>query len=112
MMAVNMRAQTDLSTQGDFLDWSNEEERYWFFSSEDGLDRFRRLAYAHPDVCELRELAPSAASLPVYALRVGQGRKQAVILSGMHGCEPSGPRGLLVYLDGLLNACTDLLDKS
>jgi len=33
-------------------------------------------------------------------------RPSVLILSGMHGCEPSGPRGLLAYLDALLNAST------
>jgi hypothetical protein len=103
-MAMQARGQTHLSTQGDFVDWSEEEERYWFFSVQDGLERLRRLAYAHPDACELREIARSATGLPVYALRLGRGQKQAVILSGMHGCEPSGPRGVLAYIDALLNA--------
>ena len=103
MIAVKAQAQTYLSRRGDFLDWSNEEERYWFFSARDGLERFRHLAYAHPDVCALREIARSATGLPVYVMRMGQGQKQVVILSGMHGCEPSGPRGLLAYLDALLN---------
>ena len=103
MLAVKAQAQTHLSTRGDFLNWSNEEERYWFFSARDGLERFRRLAYAHPDVCALQEIARSATGLPVYAMRLGRGRKQVVILSGMHGPEPSGPRGLLAYLDALLN---------
>jgi hypothetical protein len=103
MFAVEAEAQTYLSRRGDFLNWSIEEERYWFFSACDGLERFRRLAYAHPDVCELREIARSATGLPVYAICLGRGQKQVVILSGMHGCEPSGPRGLLAYLDALLN---------
>jgi len=106
LLALTAHSQTQLSTQGDFLNWSNEEERYWFFSPLDGLERFRRLASAHCDACELREIARSAQGLPVYTLRVGNGKKQVVILSGMHGCEPSGPRGLLAYLDALLNAST------
>jgi hypothetical protein len=104
MIAVKAQGQTYLSRGGDFLNWSNEEERYWFFSARDGLERFRQLAYAHPDVCELREIARSAKGLPVYAMRLGQGQKHVAILSGMHGPEPSGPRGLLAYLDALLNA--------
>jgi hypothetical protein len=103
-IAMQARGQTHLSTRGDFLDWSDEEERYWFYSAQDGLERFRRLAYAHADACELREIARSATGLPVYALHLGRGQKQAVILSGMHGCEPSGPRGVLAYVDALLNA--------
>lgn len=106
LLALNAYSQTRLSTQGDFLNWSNEEERYWFFSPLDGLERFRRLASAHREACELQEIARSAKDLPVYALRVGNGKKQVVILSGMHGCEPSGPRGLLAYLDALLNGST------
>jgi hypothetical protein len=102
--AQQAKGQTPLSARGDFLDWSNEEERYWFFSARDGLERFRRLAFAHRDVCELREIARSATGLPVYALRLGGGPKQAVITSGMHGCEPSGPRGLLAYADALLTS--------
>jgi len=104
MVAAAAQAQSHLSTRGDFLNWSKEEDRYWFFSARDGLERFRRLAYAHSDVCELREIARSVTGLPVYALRLGHGRKQVAILSGMHGPEPSGPRGLLAYLDALLNA--------
>jgi hypothetical protein len=100
---MGLSAQTFLSTRGDFLNWSSEEERYWFFNARDGLERFRCLAYAHPDVCALREIARSATGLPVYAMRLGQGKKQVAILSGMHGPEPSGPRGLLAYLDALLN---------
>ena len=103
VLDVQAQAQTYLSTQGDFLNWSNEEERYWFFSARDGLERFRRLAYAHPQVCALQEIARSATGLPVYVMRLGQGQKQIALLSGMHGCEPSGPRGLLAYLDALLN---------
>ena len=103
-IAMQARGQTHLSTQEDFLDWSDEEGRYWFYSAQDGLERLRRLAYAHADACELREIARSATGLPVYALRLGRGQKQAVILSGMHGCEPSGPRGVLTYVDALLNA--------
>jgi hypothetical protein len=108
MLAGAMRAsaQTLLSTRRDFLNWSTEEECYWFFSARDGLERFRHLASAHPDVCELREIARSVTALPVYAMRLGQGQKQVAILSGMHGCEPSGPRGLLAYLDALLNTTT------
>jgi len=105
-IAKQGRGQTHLSTRGDFLDWSDEEERYWFFSAQDGLERFRHLSYAHPDACELREIARSVTGLPVYALRLGAGQKPVVILSGMHGCEPSGPRGLLAYVDALLNAST------
>ncbi len=97
-------AQTLLSPRGEFLNWSREEERYWFFSARDGLERLRRLVYAHSASCELREIARSATGLPVYAIRLGTGPKQIVLLSGMHGCEPSGPRGLLAYLDSLLNA--------
>jgi hypothetical protein len=104
IIAAKGHGQSYLSTRGDFLNWSKEEERYWFFSARDGLERFRRLAYAHSDVCELREIARSATGLPVYALRLGHGPKQVAILSGMHGPEPSGPRGLLAYLDALLNA--------
>jgi len=104
MVAAEAQAQTYLSTRGDFLNWSKEEDRYWFFSARDGLERFRHLAYAHLDLCALREIARSATGLPVYAIRLGRGPKQVVILSGMHGCEPSGPRGLLAYLDALLNA--------
>jgi hypothetical protein len=102
MIAVKAQGQTYLSRRGDFLNWSNEEERYWFFSARDGLERFRQLAYAHPDACELREIARSAKGLPVYAMRLGQGQKHVAILSGMHGPEPSGPRGLLAYLSGFL----------
>jgi len=104
--ATRMSAQTFLSARGQFLNWSPEEERYWFFSAEDGLERFRRLAYAHPAACELREIARSATGLPVYALRVGAGPRQIALISGMHGGEPSGPRGFLAYLDALLNSRT------
>jgi hypothetical protein len=104
MIAVKAQGQTYLSRRGDFLNWSNEEERYWFFSARDGLERFRQLAYAHPDACELREIARSATGLPIYAMRLGRGGKHVAILSGMHGPEPSGPRGLLAYLDALLNS--------
>jgi hypothetical protein len=55
--AMRISAQTPLSTRGEFLNWSNEEERCWFFSARDGLERFRRLAYAHPHVCALQEIA-------------------------------------------------------
>jgi hypothetical protein len=103
-VAARASAQTLLSTRGQFLNWSPEEERYWFFSAQDGLERFRRLAYAHPADCELREIARSASGLPVYAFRLGVGPRQIVLLGGMHGCEPSGPRGLLAYLDALLNS--------
>ncbi len=96
--------QSLLSTRGEFLNWSPEEERCWFLSARDGLDRFRHLAAAHPRDCSLREVARSATRLPVYALRVGAGPKPVALLSGMHGCEPSGPRGVLAYLDALLNA--------
>jgi Zinc carboxypeptidase len=85
------------------LDWSAEEERYWFLNARDGLERFRRLAEAHRAECELSEIARSARGLPVYALRLGSGPRRVALLSGMHGCEPSGPRGLLAYLDSLLN---------
>jgi hypothetical protein len=103
-LGLKAQAQDYLSRRGNFLNWSNEEERYWFFSACDGLERFRRLAYAHADICALQELARSAAGLPVYVMRLGQGPKQVVLLSGMHGPEPSGPRGLLAYLDALLNS--------
>lgn len=102
-MVMRARAQTLLSTRGDFLNWSPEEDRYWFFSARDGLERFGRLASAHRAACDLREIARSGTGLPVYAFRVGTGSKQVAIISGMHGCEPSGPRGLLAYLDALLN---------
>lgn len=92
-----------LSSRGRFLNWSIEEERYWFFTARDGLDRFRRLAEMHRDVCDFLELARSATGLPVYAFRMGKGPKQIAVMSGMHGDEPSGPRGLLAYLDALLN---------
>ncbi len=91
-----------LSTRGRFLNWSEEEERYWFFSARDGLERFRRLASRHRAQCELAEVARSATGLPVYEFRLGRGPRRVALLSGMHGCEPSGPRGLLAYLDALL----------
>lgn len=93
---------SELSTQGRFLNWSPEEERYWFFSASDGLGRFRRLASQAPEDCEFSEVAWSGSGLPVYEFRLGGGAKHVVILSGMHGCEPSGPRGLLAYLDALM----------
>lgn len=85
------------------MNWSHEEESYWFLSARDGLTRFRRLTYAHTKQCSLREIARSGSGLPVYALQLGSGPKHVAILSGMHGCEPSGPRGLLAWLDALLN---------
>lgn len=91
-----------LSTQGRFLNWSPEEENYWFFSAHDGLERLRSLASQDPEDCEFSELTQSGSGLPVYAFRLGSGSKHVVILSGMHGCEPSGPRGLLAYLDALM----------
>lgn len=95
--------QNLLSTRGRFLDWSHEEEAYWFLSARDGLERFRRLANAHIGRCTFAEIARSVSGLPVYAFTLGSGKKRIAITSGMHGCEPSGPRGLLAYLDGLLN---------
>lgn len=92
-----------LSTRGRFLHWSLEEERYWFFTARDGLDRFRRLAETHRDLCDFNELTRSATGLPVYEFRLGRGQKTIAIMSGMHGGEPTGPRGLLAYLDALLN---------
>ncbi|MGH9405595.1 MAG: M14 family zinc carboxypeptidase [Terriglobia bacterium] len=92
-----------LSTQGRFLVWSAEEERYWFLSARDGIDRFRRLAAGHEDKCSFQEIARSATGLPVHAFRLGSGPKKIALISGMHGCEPSGPRGLLSYLDALIN---------
>ncbi len=100
------RTENLLSSRGKFLNWSLEEERYWFFTARDGLDRFRHLAEAHRDTCEFIELARSATGLPVYAFRVGKGAKQIALLSGMHGDEPTGPRGLLAYLDVLLGGTT------
>jgi hypothetical protein len=100
---VNPSAGSLLSTRGRFLHWSAEEERYWFFTAKDGLDRFRRLAEAHRDVCDFMELTRSATGLPVYGFRFGKGKKQIAIMSGMHGGEPTGPRGQLAYLDALLN---------
>lgn len=91
-----------LSTRRSFLNWSQEEARYWFFSASDGLDRFCRLASQCAGDCDFSELAGSASGLPVYEFRLGRGAKHVVILSGMHGCEPSGPRGLLAYLDALM----------
>lgn len=90
-----------LSTQGRFLNWSPEEERYWFFSANNGLERFRDLASRAPENWDFSEVARSATELPIYEFRLGHGSKHVVILSGMHGCEPSGPRGLLAYLDAL-----------
>ncbi|HKR30447.1 MAG TPA: M14 family zinc carboxypeptidase [Terriglobales bacterium] len=95
---------SQLSTRGRFLNWSPEEERYWFFSARDGLDRFRRLAETHRGSCDFTELTRSATGLPIYEFRLGKGPKTIAIMSGMHGCEPTGPRGLLAYLDSLLNA--------
>lgn len=92
-----------LSTRGRFLNWSSEEERYWFFTARDGLDRFRRLAEAHRDLCDFTELTRSVTGLPVFGFRIGKGPKRIVIMSGVHGCEPTGPRGVLAYLDALLN---------
>ena len=101
--AARLSAQSLLSSRGDFLNWSEEEERSWFFSTRDGLNRFRKLASAHIANCEFSEIARSASGLPVYAFRLGNGPRHIAILSGMHGCEPSGSRGLLAYLDALLN---------
>ena len=95
---------SQLSTRGRFLSWSAEEERYWFFSARDGLDRFRRLAETHRGGCDFTELTRSATGLPIYEFRFGKGPKIVAIMSGMHGCEPTGPRGLLAYIDALLNA--------
>lgn len=95
--------RTLLSTRGRFLDWSIEEEAYWFLSARDGLERFRRLANANIGRCTFAEIARSGSGLPVYAFTLGSGKKRIAITSGMHGCEPSGPRGLLAYLDALIN---------
>ncbi len=99
----NVDPQSLLSTGGRFLNWSPEEERYWFFSAADGLDRFRHLASRYRLNCDFNEIARSATGLPIYGFHLGQGAKQVVILSGMHGCEPSGPRGMLAYLDALMS---------
>ncbi|MGH9616123.1 MAG: M14 family zinc carboxypeptidase [Acidobacteriaceae bacterium] len=99
----NADPQRLLSTRGSFLNWSPEEERYWFFSAIDGLDRFRQLVWRHRLDCDFSEVARSGSGLPIYGFRLGRGAKQVVILSGMHGCEPSGPRGMLAYLDALMN---------
>lgn len=90
------------STRGDYLNWSAEERDYWFFSARDGLDRLRRLADRHRAGSDFREIARSAAGLPVYYFRLGTGPRPVAILSGMHGCEPSGPRGVFGFLDALL----------
>lgn len=95
-----------LSQRGRFLNWSSDEERYWFFSARDGLERFERLAFLNWNQCEFGEIARSASGLPVYEFRLGHGPKPVVILSGMHGCEPSGPRGLLAFLDALMGGGT------
>lgn len=92
-----------LVSLGEFIDWSDEERRYWFFSARDGLERFRQLAFSHRATCELHEIEHSRSGLPVYRIRLGEGPKQVVFLSGMHGPEPTGPRGLLAFLDILLN---------
>lgn len=89
--------------RGKFLNWSPEEQRYWFFSATDGLDRFAHLARRYRPDCDFNQIAISANGLPVYGLRLGKGSRPVVILSGMHGCEPSGPRGMLAYLDALLS---------
>ena len=89
-------------TAGEYLNWTDEEARYWFFRASDGLDRFRRLAFAHVNECAFGEIARSASGLPVYSFRMGKGSRPIVFISGMHGCEPSGPRGLLALLDALL----------
>ncbi len=98
-----MEARQALSQSGRFLNWSAEEEHYWFFSARDGLARFERLAFLHRKQCEFSEVARSASGLPVYGFRLGSGPKPVVILSGMHGCEPSGPRGMLAFLDALMS---------
>ena len=95
-------APAPLSTRGRFLNWSAEEERYWFFTATDGLDRLRQIAWRDRVICDLNEIARSATGLPVYRFRLGKGPRQVVLLSGMHGCEPSGPRGILAYLDALM----------
>ena len=95
-------AMGERSTRGDYLAWSAEERDYWFFNAGDGLDRLRRLADRHRAAADFRELARSASGLPVYGFRLGSGPRPVAILSGMHGCEPSGPRGLLAFLDALL----------
>ena len=102
-VVVTDGARVLLSTRGKFLNWSPEEERYWFFSATDGLDRFRHLAWRHRLDCDFSEIVQSATGLPVYGFRLGKGPKQVLILSGMHGCEPSGPRGMLAYLETLLS---------
>src|SRR5207302_7784028 len=103
VMVPKPAARSLLSTRGRFLPWSAEEERCWFFTARDGLDRFRRLADSHRDLCDFMELTRSASGLPVCAYRVGKGPKQVAVMAGMHGDEPSGPRDLLAYLDALLN---------
>lgn len=91
------------ASPGGFIRWSEEERDYWFFSARDGLERFRQMAFGHGKDCELHEIARSGGGLPVYRFRLGHGRKQVAFLAGMHGPEPSGPRGLLAFLDILLN---------
>lgn len=93
----------ELSTRGDYLNWSPEERDYWFFSARDGLTRMRQLANRHLEAVECGEIARSASGLPVYHFRLGRGPRAVALLSGMHGCEPSGPRGLLALLDSLLS---------
>jgi hypothetical protein len=91
------------ASPGEFIDWSDEERNYWFFSARDGLERFRQMAFAHRNACEAHEIARSRSGLPVYRFCLGRGAKQVAFLSGMHGAEPSGPRGLLAFMDILLN---------
>ena len=91
-----------LSTRGNFLNWSTEEQNYWFFSASDALDRFRLLGSQIREDVSFSELTRSGSGLPIHEFRLGHGTRHVVMLSGMHGCEPSGPRGLLAYLDALI----------
>jgi len=98
----NAPSQTAVSA-AEYLDWTDEEIKYWFLRPADGFNLFRQIAFANSDSCSFCEIARSASDLPVYRFRIGNGPKHIVLMSGMHGCEPSGPRGLLAILDALLS---------
>ena len=86
-----------------FLLMTPLERGFWFFRVEEGLKLVRRIARKHRELVWLEEMGWSSAGRPLLAVRFGRGPQRLAILSGMHGCEPSGPRGCLALADALLS---------
>ncbi|MFO7246681.1 MAG: M14 family zinc carboxypeptidase [Thermaerobacter sp.] len=96
---------SDVRTQAWFRNALEAVPDYPEFLTVDELDASTRaLAEAHPDLVQVRVIGRSRSGRPIPMLRIGSGRRRALLFGCPHPNEPIGAM-MLEYLSGRL--CAD-----